>query len=148
MTTEEKESQEPWVGEKVYPNPGVKPTTYVLYLVAGIVGVVLGVLLRTYAVEIVEALFDVALKFTVSGFRDLGLGMVIVFSVYIVALIIVIFAGYSIKEIVLSKEGVVFKRRRNPIIVQKITSMEEIRSGRIVKLTGLTPEGKTVNKRV
>ena len=56
--------------------------------------------------------------------------------------------GFSVKEIALSKEGVVLRRGRKPIVIQKITSMKEMGSGTTVKLTGLTPEGKTITKRL
>lgn len=50
-------------------------------------------------------------------------------------------------EIVLSKEGVVFRRKRNPIVIQRIPNIEEVSGGRVLKLTGLTSEGKTVKRR-
>jgi len=109
--------------------------------------VLVGALLRTYAVEIVEALFDIAMKVTVNSFRNLGLGMVIVFLAYLVVYLIWNISDYSIKEIVLSKEGVVFRRKRNPIVIQRIPNIEEVSGGRVLKLTGLTSEGKTVKRR-
>ena len=148
MTTEEREHQEFSGEEKVYPNPGVKLTTHIAILLGCIIFIVLGVLLRMYAVQFCEWLYDIALARSVNNFRNLGLGMVIVFSVILVVYLIWNISGYSIREIVLSKEGVIFRRKRNPIVIQRITNVKETRGGKILKLTGLTSEGKTVNKRV
>jgi len=134
--------------EKVYPNPGTKLITRIAILLGGIIGIVLGTLLRLYSVQICEWLWDVALIDTVNNFRNLGLGMIIAFSAILVVSIIVVFAGYSLEEIVLSQEGITFKRKRNSIVIQRITDMREVRGGRILKLTGLSPEGKTLKKRV
>ena len=145
---EEKESQDFQGEEKVYPNPGVKPLTHIGISLGSIIGIVLGVLLRMYAVQFCEWLYDIALTSSVNNFRNLGLGMIIAFSVILVVYIISIFTGYSVKEIVLSKEGVVFRRKRNPIIIQRITGVKEASGGRVLKLTDITPEGKSVKKRV
>jgi len=146
--TEEKESQVLLESEKVYPNPGVKPLTHIGISLGSIIGIVLGVLLRMYAVQFCEWLYDIALTSSVNNFRNLGLGMIIAFSAILVVYLISIFTGYSVKEIVLSKEGVVFRRKRNPIIIQRITGAKEASGGRVLKLTGITPEGKSVKKRV
>ncbi|MBA7630806.1 hypothetical protein ES703_38331 [subsurface metagenome] len=146
--TEERESQGFLEAEKVYPNPGAKLITRIAILMGSIIGIVLGALLRLYAVQICEWLWDVALIDTVNNFRNLGLGMIIAFSVILVVSIIVVFAGYSLKEIVLSQEGITFKRKRNSIVIQKVTDVKEAGRGRILKLTGLSSEGKTLKKRV
>jgi len=52
--------------------------------------------------------------------------------------------GLNIREIVIGKEGVIFNRRFRPIVMQKITDVEEKRN--VLRLTGTTPEGKTVRK--
>ena len=149
MTAEQEETQEALAEEeKVYPNPGVKPWTHIMIFLGSAIGVALGVLLRMYAVQFCEWLYDVALIVTVNNFRNLGLGMTIAFSVIPVVHLIVILAGYSVKEIALTKEGVVFRRKRNSIVIQRITGVKEASGGRVLKLTGLTPEGKTVKKRV
>ena len=146
--TEERESQGFLEAEKVYPNPGAKLMTRIAILMGSIIGIVLGVLLRLYAIQICEWLWDVALIDTVNNFRYLGLGMIIAFSAIVVVFIIVFFAGYSLKEIVLSQEGITFKRKHNSIVIQKVTDVKEASRGRILKLTGLSPEGKTLKKRV
>ena len=146
--TEEKESQKFSGEEKVYPHPGVKLTTRIAILLGCIIGIVLGVLLRMYAVQFCEWLYDIALTSSVNNFRNLGLGMVIAFSACFVGYLIEIFMGYSIKEIALTKAGVVFKRRRNSIVMQRIVDVKEGSRGRVLKLTGLTPKGKSVNRRV
>ena len=77
MAAEESERQEPWVGEKVYPNPEEKLTTHIPTLAGCIIVVIAGVLLRIYAVQIAEWLFDIALRDTVNIIRNLGLGIAI-----------------------------------------------------------------------
>lgn len=148
MTTEEKEGQEFSGEDKVYVNPGMKPTTHVGISLGSIIGIVLGVLLRIYAIQFCEWLYDVALANSVNNFRNLDLGMIITFSAVLVVYLIVIFTGYSVKETVLGDEGVVFRRKLNPIVIQRLTEVKEISGGRVLRLTGLTPEGKTVKKRV
>jgi len=41
-----------------------------------------------------------------------------------------------------------FRRRHNPIVIQRITELKETRGGKTLKLTGLTPEGNTVTRRL
>lgn len=145
---EEKGSQDFQGEEKVYPNPGTKLLTRIVILLGSIIGIFIGVLFRLYAVQICEWLWDVALIDTVNNWRNLGLGMIIAFSGLLLSFPIVIFAGYSLKEIVLSQEGLTFKRKRNSIVIQKITNVKEASRGRILSLTGLSPEGKTLKKSV
>jgi len=143
--TEEKENQEFSTAEKVYPNPGEKLTTHIPILAGCIIIAIAGVLLRIYAIQIAIALYDVALGDIVNIIRNLGLGIAIFSGAILAFYLIRTLGGYPIKEIALSKKGVALRRGRKPIIIQKITSMEEMRSGRILRLTGLTPEGKSVN---
>jgi len=146
--TEEKERKDFQGEEKIYANPGTKLMTRIAILLVGIIGIVLGALLRLYAVQFCEWGWGVALTATVNNFRNLGLGMIIAFSAILVVSIIVFFAGYSLKEIVLNQEGITFKRKRNSIVIQKVTDVKEASRGRILKLTGLSPEGKTLKKKV
>lgn len=146
--TEEKESQDFQGEEKVYPNPGEKLTTHILILAGCIIIAIAGVLLRIYAIQIAIALYDVALRDIVNIIRNLGLGIAIFLGAILAFYLIRTLGGYPIKEIALSKGRVVLRRGRKPIIIQKITNMEEMRSGRILRLTGLTPEGKSVNRRL
>ena len=148
MTTEEREHQEFSGEEKVYPNPGVKLTTHIFILVGCVIAIILLVLLRIYAVQIAEALYDVALRSTVDSFRLFGLAFTIIFSAFFAVYLTLILGGFFVKEIALSKEGVVFRRKRNPVVIQKVTDVKETSRGRILKLTGLSPEGKTLKKRV
>ena len=148
MTTEERESQDFQGEEKVYPNPGVKPLAFIMLFLVGGVGIGLGVLIRIYAVEIVLALWDVALKSVVNTFRAGGLVIALVSAIGIGVYFILFFGGFLVEEIALTKAGVVFKQRRNSIVMQRIANVKEGRRGRVLKLTGLTPEGKSVNRKV
>jgi len=56
--------------------------------------------------------------------------------------------GFLVNEIVLSKEGVIFRRKRRPIAIKKITGIKETSRGRVLTLTGLTSEGRTIKRRV
>jgi hypothetical protein len=146
--TEEKENQDFQGEEKIYPNPGVKPLTYIMVFLANGVGIGLGVLIRIYAVEIAVAIWDVALKNVVNTFRACGLGIAIIFTLSLVAYFILSLGGFLVEEIAFTKAGVVFKRRRNSIVMQRIANVKEGKRGRVLKLTGLTPEGKSVNRKV
>lgn len=148
MVGEERESQQFQAVEKVYPTVGGKLIIHILIVVGCIILAIAGLLLRIYAVQIAVALWDVALRSTVNNFRNLGLGVAIFFPGYLVVYLIWLIVGYPVKEIAFSKEGMVFRRRHNPIIIQRITELKETRGGRIVKLTGLTPEGNTVTRRL
>lgn len=148
MAEEERQSQGVWAGEKVYPNPGEKLTTHIPILAGCIIIAIAGVPLRIYAIQIAIALYDVALRDIVNIIRNLGLGIAIFSGAILAFYLIWTLGGFPVKEIAFSKEGVVLRRGRKPIIIQKITNMEEMRSGRILRLTGLTPEGKPVNRQL
>jgi len=54
-------------------------------------------------------------------------------------------------EIVISEKGVLFKRRFRPITIRKVTGLKtrEFRGKEVqITITGLTPEGKEVRKRI
>jgi len=54
-------------------------------------------------------------------------------------------------EIVIDKQGILFKRRFRPIVIQKVTDLKtrEFRGKEVnITITGLTPDGKEVRKRV
>ncbi len=147
MTAERESQGLPETG-KVYPNPGVKPLAFITLLLVGGAGIGLGVLLRIYAVEIVLVLWDVALRSVVNTFRAAGLGIALISAISIVVYFILFWGGFLVEEITLTKTRVVFKRKRNSIVIEKVTDLKEASSGRILRLTGLSPEGKTLRKRV
>jgi len=146
--TEEKESQDFQGEEKVYPNPGVKPLAFIMLLLVGGAGIGLGVLMWMYAVEIDLALWGVALKSVVNIIRAGGLVIAIVSAIAIGVYFIISFGGFLVEEIAFTKAGVVFKRRRNSIVMQRIANVKEGSRGRGLTLTGLTPKGKPVNRTV
>jgi len=148
MVGEERESQQSQTVEKVYSNPGERLIVHILIVTGCIIVAIAGLLLRIFAVPIVVALYDVALKSTVNAFSNLGLGIAIFLWALLVFYLIWTLGGFPVKEIVFSKEGLVFRRGRKPIIIQRVTDLKEARGGRIVKLTGLTPEGNTVTRRL
>ena len=55
-----------------------------------------------------------------------------------------IFLGFTTRKVILSEEGVIFKRRFRPIIIQKITDLKVVEKS--LKIVGLTPEGKEVRR--
>jgi len=148
MAEEERQSQEVWAGEKVYPNPGERLVIHILILAGCATIAMAGTLVSIFAIPIAIALYDVAIRDIVNIISNLGSGIAIfsgaIFAFYLIRTL----GGYPIKEIAISKGGVVLRRGRKPIIIKKITSMEEMRSGRVLRLTGLTPEGKPVNRRL
>jgi len=147
MTEEERENQDLRQGEKTYPNPGRKTTTVILILLLNIIGIVIGVLIRIFAVDIVGAIWDVALKSVVNTWQNAGLAISAIFSVSLILGIVLVIFG-SLVEIVFTEEGIIFKRARKTIIIKSITSMKEASRGKVLKLIGLTSEGKTVNQKV
>lgn len=75
----------------------------------------------------------------------------------VLAILLLLSPALVTTEIVLSKEGVFFKRRLRPITIQKITDLEVVKfGGRKVKvmgveglkITGLTPTGKKFHKTI
>ena len=148
MVGEERGSQQFQTGEKVYPSLGGKLSIHILIVVGCLILAIAGLLLRVYAVQIAVALWDVALRSTVNNFRYFGLGVAIFFPGYLVVYLIWLIMGYPVKEIAFSKEGMLFRRRHNPIVIQRITELKETRGGKTLKLTGLTPEGNTVTRRL
>lgn len=148
MVGEERGSQQFQTGEKVYPSLGGKLSIHILIVVGCLILAIAGLLLRRYAVQIAVALWDVALRSTVNNFRNFGLGVAIFFPGYLVVYFIWFIGGYPVKEIAFSKEGMVFRRGHKPIVIQRVTELKETRGGRIVKLTGLTPEGNTVTRKL
>lgn len=118
-----------------------------LFLVGG-VGISLGVLMMIYAVEIALAMWGVALKSVVNIIRAGGLVIAIISAIPIGVYFILFFGGFLVEEIAFTKAGVIFKRRRNSIVMQRIANVKEGSRGRGLTLTSLTPEGKSVNRSV
>ena len=75
---------------------------------------------------------------------------VIILPVCAIICLLIPFVLYPLvvtREIVLSKEGVTFKRGFRPITIQKITDLkvvEFLKKERGLKIVGLTPDGKEV----
>lgn len=146
MAGQEREGRGLEMAEKVYPYQTAGKWVIPMVLVC-IILIALFALLNIYAVQIAEWLYDVALKSTVNNFRAFGLGMSIWCSVILVAFLAWIIGGYPVKEIALSKEGIVLRRGRNPMTIQRVTEIKESRGGRILRLTGFTAEGKRIARR-
>ena len=69
----------------------------------------------------------------------------------ILAIILLLSPLLFVTEIVLSKEGVLFKRRFWPITIRKVTDLKirEFRGKEVnITITGLTSEGKEIRKRI
>lgn len=88
--------------------------------------------------------------------------MTLIFDLFVIilpvlAILLLLSPALVTTEIVLSKEGVFFKRRLRPITIQKIIDLEVVKfRGRKVKvmgeeglkITGLTPAGKKFHKTI
>ena len=62
----------------------------------------------------------------------------------VIVLLLDIFLGFTARKVILSEEGVIFKRRFRPIVIQKITDLKVVEKS--LKIVGLTPDGKEVRK--
>ena len=82
--------------------------------------------------------------------------MTLIFDLFVIVLpvlaIILLLAPVLLTtEIVLSKEGVSFKRRFRPITIRKVTELKigKFRGKELnITITGLTPEGGAIRKRI
>ena len=63
----------------------------------------------------------------------------------------ILYSRFVIREIVISKGGISFKRGARPITIQKVTDLDvrKFRGKEVnLKITGLTPDGRKIHKRI
>ena len=104
-----------------------------------------GSLLHAWEVEDIEDLAD--------GFRIGSLVLIALWSVTLLAVAILTSTGRLIREVALSDAGVVLSRLGlgpwgRPIVIRTISEMKEVSRGRVLKLDGVTPEGRRVTRQL
>ena len=168
MPREKADSQGLEKQEKVYPMRFQSPIGVALasmVLILAIIGVVVanmyayelaelmrgkpeappGSLLHAWEVEDIEDLAD--------GFRIGSLVLIALWSVTLLAVAILTSTGRLIREVALSDAGVVLSRLGlgpwgRPIVIRTISEMKEVSRGRVLKLDGVTPEGRRVTRQL
>ena len=104
-----------------------------------------GSLLHAWEVEDIEDLAD--------GFRIGSLVLIALWSVTLLAVAILASTGRLIREVALSDAGVVLSRLGlgpwgRPIVIRTISEMKEVSRGRLLKLNGVTPEGRRITRQL
>jgi hypothetical protein len=154
--------------DKVYPMRFQSPifvALAIMLLILGIIGAVVaniyaydlaelmrgkpeappGSLLHAWEVEDIEDLADL--------FRTASLAFIALWSVILLLMAILTSTGRMIREIALSDAGVELSRLGlgpwgRPIVIHRISEMKEVRRGRVLKLAGVTPEGRRVTRQL
>lgn len=102
-----------------------------------------GSLLHAWEVEDIEDQANVI--------RNGSLAFITLCSVILLLMAILVSTGHMMREIALTDAGIVLRRRglgpwARPIIIHRIGEMKEVRRGRVLKLAGVTPEGRRVTR--
>jgi hypothetical protein len=154
--------------DKVYPMRFQSPifvALAIMLLILGIIGAVVaniyayelaelmrgkpeappGSLLHAWEVEDIEDLADL--------FRTASLAFIALWSVILLLMAILASTGRMIREIALSDAGIELSRLGlgpwgRPIVIRTISEMKEVRRGRVLKLAGVTPEGRRVTRQL
>jgi hypothetical protein len=154
--------------EKVYPMRFQSPIFVALASMLLILAIIGAVVANMYAYELAElmrgkpeappgSLFHAA---EVQDIEDLAnvyrIGS-LVFSALcsVILLLVAILAstGHYMREIALTDAGIVLRRRGlgpwgRPIVIRTISEMKEVSRGRVLKLDGVTPEGRRVTRQL
>jgi len=154
--------------EKVYPMRFQSPIGVALasmVLILAIIGVVVA---NMYAYELAElmrgkpeappgSLFHAAevqdIEDLADLFRILSLALIALWSVTLLAVAILTSTGRLIREVALTDAGVVLSRWGlgpwgRPVVIRTISEMKEVSRGRLLKLDGVTPEGRRITRRL
>lgn len=104
-----------------------------------------GSLLHAWEVEDIEDLANV--------YRILSLVFIAIWSMGLLGVAILTSTGRLIREVALSDAGVVLSRLGlgpwgRPIVIRTISEMKEVGRGRVLKLDGVTPEGRRVTRQL
>ena len=104
-----------------------------------------GSLLHAWEVEDIEDLAD--------GFRIGSLVLIALWSVLLLLMVILASLGRFMREIALTDAGIVLRRWGlgpwgRPVVIRTISEMKEVSRGRVLKLDGVTPEGRRVTRQL
>jgi len=154
--------------EKVYPMRFQSPIFAVvasMLIILAIIGVVVA---NIYAYELAElirgkpeappgSLFHAAevedIEDLADGFRIGSLVLIALWSVILLLMVILASAGRYMREIALTDAGIVLRRWGlgpwgRPVVIRTISEMKEVSRGRLLKLDGVTPEGRRVTRQL
>ena len=168
MAREKADSQGLEKQEKVYPTRFQSPIFAALasmLIILAIIGVVVaniyayelaelirgkpeappGSLLHAWEVEDIEDLAD--------GFRIGSLVLIALWSVLLLLMGILASLGRFMREIALTDAGIVLRRWGlgpwgRPVVIRTISEMKEVSRGRLLKLNGVTPEGRRITRQL
>jgi hypothetical protein len=102
-------------------------------------------LIHVYAVEVCEALYDIALKETVDMFRSGAILMMVFTLVPAIIAGIYFFGGFNAHTIGISDQGIELRRKRGSTLITKIESVVEV-NPKAIRLEGVTSTGKPIKK--
>lgn len=168
MPREKADSQGLEKQEKVYPMRFQSPIFAVvasMLIILAIIGVVVA---NIYAYELAElirgkpeappgSLFHAAevedIEDLADGFRIGSLVLIALWSVILLLMVILASAGRYMREIALTDAGIVLRRWGlgpwgRPVVIRTISEMKEVSRGRLLKLDGVTPEGRRVTRQL
>ena len=168
MSREEADSQGLEKQVKVYPMRFQSPIFVVLAGMLLILAIIGAVVANMYAYELAElmrgkpeappgSLFHAAEVQDIEDLADLlrilSLALIALWSVTLLAVAILASTGRLIREVALSDAGVVLSRLGlgpwgRPIVIRTISEMKEVSRGRVLKLDGVTPEGRRVTRQL
>ena len=168
MPTEKADSQGLEKQEKVYPTRFQSPIFAALgsmLIILAIIGAVVaniyayelaelmrgkpeappGSLLHAWEVEDIEDLANV--------YRILSLAFIAFCSVILLLMAILASLGRFVREIALTDAGIVLRRWGlgpwgRPVVIRTISEMKEVSRGRLLKLNGVTPEGRRITRQL
>lgn len=168
MPTEKADSQGLEKQEKVYPTRFQSPIFAALgsmLIILAIIGAVVaniyayelaelmrgkpeappGSLLHAWEVEDIEDLANV--------YRILSLAFIAFCSVILLLMAILASLGRFMREIALTDAGIVLRRWGlgpwgRPVVIRTISEMKEVSRGRLLKLNGVTPEGRRITRQL
>ncbi len=168
MPREEADSQGLEKQVKVYPMRFQSPIFVVLAGMLLILAIIGAVVANMYAYELAElmrgkpeappgSLFHAAEVQDIEDLADLlrilSLALIALWSVTLLAVAILASTGRLIREVALSDAGVVLSRLGlgpwgRPVVIRTISEMKEVSRGRVLKLDGVTPEGRRVTRQL
>ena len=168
MAREEADSQGLEKQEKVYPMRFQSPISAALASMGIILFIIGALVANMYAYELAElmrgkpeappgSLFHAAevqdIEDLADLFRILSLALIALWSVTLLAVAILTSTGRLIREVALTDSGVVLSRLGlgpwgRPIVIRTISEMKEVSRGRVLKLDGVTPEGRRVTRQL
>jgi hypothetical protein len=168
VAREEADSQGLEKQEKVYPMRFQSPIFGALASMLIILAIIGAVVANIYAYELAElmrgkpeappgSLFHAAevedIEDLADVFRIGSLVLIALWSVILLLMVILASLGRYMREIALTDAGIVLRRWGlgpwgRPVVIRTISEMKEVSRGRLLKLDGVTPEGRRITRQL